>query len=161
MASNVGISLSTVVGVEERKELEGVGRRAKAKGEQGGGRGGWEQTLKARTAAAGRLKPAGSRHTHPTRISLAFPSRSRAARAPRLAQSVSISDRHPVRFLFTKERSYSITTMADSEYTVAVEKLTYFHNAETIPSLSDVSIHLSRGSRTVLIGANGGSAHCC
>ena len=85
MASNVGISLSTVVDVEERKELGGRG---------GGGRRqrrrpwrGWEQTLKTRTAAAGRLNPAGPRHTSG---SLSRRHRGHAQLGPTLARSAPI-----------------------------------------------------------------------
>jgi hypothetical protein len=52
---------------------------------------------------------------------------------------------------------YRPMTAADNVHAViAVDRLTYHHGDEPEPSLRDVAIHLPRGSRTVLIGANGG-----
>ena len=47
-------------------------------------------------------------------------------------------------------------TMSNSEYAIAVHDLTYSHGTNGIPSLSDISLHLPPGSRTILVGANGG-----
>ncbi|KAI6034161.1 hypothetical protein PISMIDRAFT_670746 [Pisolithus microcarpus 441] len=41
------------------------------------------------------------------------------------------------------------------EYTISVDGLTYRHDPNCPPSLSDVSLHLPPGSRTILVGANG------
>lgn len=47
--------------------------------------------------------------------------------------------------------------MADNtELAISVSQLTYLHNRDSPPSLEDVSIHLPPGSRTILVGANGG-----
>ncbi len=40
---------------------------------------------------------------------------------------------------------------------ISVNSLTYAHNSFSEPSLVDVRLHLPKGSRTILIGANGGS----
>lgn len=47
--------------------------------------------------------------------------------------------------------------MATQAYEISVDKLTYAHAQETEPSLSDVNLHLPKGSRTILVGANGGA----
>jgi hypothetical protein len=39
---------------------------------------------------------------------------------------------------------------------ILVQNLTYSHNPSEPPSLSGINISLSKGSRTLLIGANGG-----
>jgi ABC-type Mn2+/Zn2+ transport system ATPase subunit len=40
---------------------------------------------------------------------------------------------------------------------VVVENLTFEHNATSLgPALDNITLHLQRGSRTILIGANGG-----
>jgi CCR4-NOT complex subunit CAF16 len=39
---------------------------------------------------------------------------------------------------------------------IFVQNLTYFHDPSGPPSLSDINISLPKGSRTLLIGANGG-----
>jgi hypothetical protein len=39
---------------------------------------------------------------------------------------------------------------------VSVSNLTYSHTTADPPSLLDINIHLPRGSRTILVGANGG-----
>lgn len=44
----------------------------------------------------------------------------------------------------------------DSANTIDVSKLTYRHNPDIGPSLIDVDLHLPRGSRTIIVGANGG-----
>ena len=41
-------------------------------------------------------------------------------------------------------------------YEVSIGNLTYTHREGASPSLSDVNIHLPKGSRTILVGANGG-----
>jgi CCR4-NOT complex subunit CAF16 len=47
--------------------------------------------------------------------------------------------------------------MASDEATdISVLNLTYSHTNSASPSLLDISLHLPRGSRTILIGANGG-----
>lgn len=43
---------------------------------------------------------------------------------------------------------------------VTVENLTYQHGAAGLdPALKDITLHLQKGSRTILIGANGGQKH--
>lgn len=39
---------------------------------------------------------------------------------------------------------------------ISVEGLSYYHDPTLLPSLQDVSLHLPPGSRTLLVGANGG-----
>lgn len=39
---------------------------------------------------------------------------------------------------------------------ISVNGLTYTHNSLSPPSLVDISLTLPKGSRTILIGANGG-----
>jgi energy-coupling factor transporter ATP-binding protein EcfA2 len=39
---------------------------------------------------------------------------------------------------------------------ISVQNLTYFHDPSGPPSLSNINISLPKGSRTLLIGANGG-----
>jgi CCR4-NOT complex subunit CAF16 len=39
---------------------------------------------------------------------------------------------------------------------IDVQNLTFFHGPASEPSLTDVTIQLPKGSRTVLVGANGG-----
>lgn len=46
----------------------------------------------------------------------------------------------------------------DRSLTISVDKLTYRHNPTAEASLLDISIHLPKGSRTILIGANGGQS---
>lgn len=47
--------------------------------------------------------------------------------------------------------------MVDSSEAVSVSNLSYSHSVDTDPpSLLDIHLHLPRGSRTILIGANGG-----
>ena len=41
-------------------------------------------------------------------------------------------------------------------YEISITNLTYTHREGASPSLSDVNIHLPKGSRTILVGANGG-----
>ncbi|KAH7887765.1 P-loop containing nucleoside triphosphate hydrolase protein [Phlebopus sp. FC_14] len=45
--------------------------------------------------------------------------------------------------------------MPDIGYTIAVEGLTYHHALNTLPSLSNISLRLPPGSRTIIVGANG------
>ncbi|KAI6047206.1 P-loop containing nucleoside triphosphate hydrolase protein [Pisolithus marmoratus] len=45
-------------------------------------------------------------------------------------------------------------TMQD-QYTISVDGLTYCHDPKSPPSLSNISLHLPEGSRTILVGANG------
>ncbi|KIJ20081.1 hypothetical protein PAXINDRAFT_166234 [Paxillus involutus ATCC 200175] len=45
--------------------------------------------------------------------------------------------------------------MAEVTYTIAVDGLTYHHDSNSSPSLSDISLHLPPGSRTIIVGANG------
>lgn len=42
------------------------------------------------------------------------------------------------------------------QYEIDVERLTYNHTHSAPPSLSNVFIKLPKGSRTILVGANGG-----
>lgn len=42
------------------------------------------------------------------------------------------------------------------KYAIAVDGLTYNHGTNDLPSLSDISLHLPPGSRTIIVGANGG-----
>jgi len=42
-----------------------------------------------------------------------------------------------------------------STYAIAVDKLTYHHGTSNQPSLSNISLHLPQGSRTIIVGANG------
>lgn len=42
------------------------------------------------------------------------------------------------------------------QYEIDIERLTYNHTPSAPPSLTDVSIKLPKGSRTILVGANGG-----
>lgn len=39
---------------------------------------------------------------------------------------------------------------------IFIQNLTYFHDPSGLPSLSNINISLPKGSRTLLIGANGG-----
>ncbi|KAF8231910.1 hypothetical protein L208DRAFT_39103 [Tricholoma matsutake] len=39
---------------------------------------------------------------------------------------------------------------------VSVSNLTYSHSTAAQPSLLDINLHLPQGSRTILVGANGG-----
>lgn len=48
-------------------------------------------------------------------------------------------------------------TKLDYEYEVAVNNLTYSHTPDGPNSLADVSFSLPKGSRMIIIGANGGS----
>jgi CCR4-NOT complex subunit CAF16 len=48
--------------------------------------------------------------------------------------------------------------MADA--VIDIENLTFFFPGTPEPSLTDVTIRLPRGSRTVLVGANGGAHRC-
>ncbi|KAF9222029.1 P-loop containing nucleoside triphosphate hydrolase protein [Gyrodon lividus] len=45
--------------------------------------------------------------------------------------------------------------MSDVNYTIAVDGLTYCHDPNSSPSLSNISLHLPPGSRTIIVGANG------
>lgn len=42
-------------------------------------------------------------------------------------------------------------------FEIAVEGLTFQHNSAPEPALKDINLFLPKGSRTVLIGANGGA----
>jgi CCR4-NOT complex subunit CAF16 len=44
---------------------------------------------------------------------------------------------------------------------VFVQNLTYSHDRFAPPALSDINISLPKGSRTLLIGANGGGHFAC
>ena len=48
-------------------------------------------------------------------------------------------------------------------YEISINGLTYTHREGSSPSLADVTIHLPKGSRTILVGANGGESfiHLC
>jgi CCR4-NOT complex subunit CAF16 len=46
-----------------------------------------------------------------------------------------------------------------SEYTITVESLTYLHIPNEPPSLDNITFHLPPGSRTILVGANGGKSY--
>ena len=41
-------------------------------------------------------------------------------------------------------------------YEISIDHLTYTHREGDSPSLSNVTIHLPKGPRTILVGANGG-----
>ena len=41
-------------------------------------------------------------------------------------------------------------------YAISVANLSYSHNSFSPPALRDITLHLPPGSRTILIGANGG-----
>ncbi|KIJ70498.1 hypothetical protein HYDPIDRAFT_105237 [Hydnomerulius pinastri MD-312] len=45
--------------------------------------------------------------------------------------------------------------MSEPNYTIAVDGLTYYHVPGAPPSLSDITLHLPPGSRTIIVGANG------
>ena len=47
--------------------------------------------------------------------------------------------------------------MATPAYEISIDNLTYSHVPDAPPSLSNVNIHLPKGSRTILVGANGGT----
>ncbi|KAI0320210.1 P-loop containing nucleoside triphosphate hydrolase protein [Amylostereum chailletii] len=47
--------------------------------------------------------------------------------------------------------------MASPPFEIEVQNLTYAHNGTSSASLKDVSLHLPKGSRTILVGANGGT----
>lgn len=52
--------------------------------------------------------------------------------------------------------------MNTASLAIEISNLTYRHNTDLPsdgPALSDVSLKLPRGSRTILIGANGGESH--
>lgn len=49
-----------------------------------------------------------------------------------------------------------VMAASDAQYEVDIEHLTYNHTPSVPPSLIDVSIKLPKGSRTILVGANGG-----
>ena len=61
----------------------------------------------------------------------------------------------------------SLDEMASSSsdgFEIAIENLTFSFGQDATPSLSNVNIHLPKGSRTLLVGANGGRfmcAHAC
>ena len=46
-------------------------------------------------------------------------------------------------------------------YEISIDNLTYSHTPGSAPSLSNVNIHLPKGSRTILVGANGGTSRIC
>lgn len=46
--------------------------------------------------------------------------------------------------------------MSQPEPAVSVSSLTYSHNPPSPPALLDIDLHLPRGSRTIIVGANGG-----
>lgn len=43
-----------------------------------------------------------------------------------------------------------------AECAITVERLTYRHVPNAPPSLDNITFHLRPGSRTILVGANGG-----
>ena len=45
---------------------------------------------------------------------------------------------------------------ATNTFEIAVQDLTFQHNSAPEPALKDINLFLPKGSRTVLIGANGG-----
>jgi ABC-type Mn2+/Zn2+ transport system ATPase subunit len=47
--------------------------------------------------------------------------------------------------------------MNSDEAVIHVEHLTYNHGADPEPALNDITIICPKGSRTVLVGANGGT----
>jgi len=44
---------------------------------------------------------------------------------------------------------------------ISVVNLTYYHKSSVLPALVDINLSLPPGSRTILIGANGGQAMPC
>jgi len=48
------------------------------------------------------------------------------------------------------------TKVVFSAMTIAIHGLTYSHDTSDQPSLSDISLQLPSGSRTIIVGANGG-----
>lgn len=48
---------------------------------------------------------------------------------------------------------------AEPNYEISIGGLTYKHSPIDSPSLSNVSMKLPKGSRTILVGANGGTDH--
>jgi len=50
-----------------------------------------------------------------------------------------------------------LATMAS----VAVQRLTYAHNSYSETALTDIALDLPPGSRTLLVGANGGEHNAC
>lgn len=44
-----------------------------------------------------------------------------------------------------------------SKYEIFIENLTYTHPGALEPSLNDITLRLPKGSRTILVGANGGA----
>ena len=46
-----------------------------------------------------------------------------------------------------------------SQYEISIDNLTYSHAPGAPSSLTDINIHLPKGSRTILVGANGGAGH--
>lgn len=46
--------------------------------------------------------------------------------------------------------------MAGPAETITVQNLTFSHRSALAPSLIDITLHIPKGSRTVLVGANGG-----
>ena len=51
---------------------------------------------------------------------------------------------------------FDSTSMMDESESVSVSNLSYSHLIADSPSLLDIHLHLPRGSRTILVGANGG-----
>lgn len=47
-------------------------------------------------------------------------------------------------------------TMSSTDFEISISHLTYSHKPDDPPSLIDISIYLPKGSRTILVGANGG-----
>jgi len=53
--------------------------------------------------------------------------------------------------------AYLITPMGPlHDEAISVSRLTYSHLSSDQPSLVDINLHLPPGSRTILVGANGG-----
>lgn len=53
-------------------------------------------------------------------------------------------------------RTRAVMSNATVKYAIAVHGLSYYHGANNVPSLSDISLQLPLGSRTIIVGANGG-----
>jgi len=54
-------------------------------------------------------------------------------------------------------KSRSFPFIMDTSTVISATNLTYSYNSFSPPSLVDINLSLPRGSRTILVGANGGS----
>ena len=56
----------------------------------------------------------------------------------------------------TAARGFVTSNVASDAMAIAAHDLTYYHGENNAPSLSNISLQLPSGSRTVIVGANGG-----